>query len=132
MQVQQHKNHSQRQHKTHKRKTKHTGHTTMMIIAIILIGLVLLLFLTLLLHSAKFNTVLTLYFKLEFSDLQIFLYCKLPAPVNSITTINYGIYIYTYIYTGCIKKIGAVLKLIIFTSMVNRIINTTRNERVTQ
>jgi len=28
--------------------------------------------------------------------------------------------------------IGAVLKLIIFTSMVNRIISTTRNERVTQ
>ena len=28
--------------------------------------------------------------------------------------------------------IGAVLKLIIFTSMVNRIINTSRNERVTQ
>jgi len=35
-------------------------------------------------------------------------------------------------YTGCIKMIGAVLKLIIFTSMVNRIINTSRNERVTQ
>jgi len=28
--------------------------------------------------------------------------------------------------------IGAVLKLIIFTCMVNRIINTSRNERVTQ
>jgi len=28
--------------------------------------------------------------------------------------------------------IGAVLKLIIFASMVNRIINTSRNERVTQ
>jgi len=28
--------------------------------------------------------------------------------------------------------IGAVLKLIIFTSMVNKIINTSRNERVTQ
>ena len=28
--------------------------------------------------------------------------------------------------------IGAVLKLIIFTSMMNRIINTSRNERVTQ
>jgi len=28
--------------------------------------------------------------------------------------------------------IGAVLKLIVFTSMVNRIINTSRNERVTQ
>jgi len=28
--------------------------------------------------------------------------------------------------------IGAVLKLIIFTSMVNGIINTSRNERVTQ
>jgi len=28
--------------------------------------------------------------------------------------------------------IGAVLKLIKFTSMVNRIINTSRNERVTQ
>jgi len=35
-------------------------------------------------------------------------------------------------YTGCIKIIGVVLKLIIFTSMVNRIINTSRNERVTQ
>jgi len=35
------------------------------------------------------------------------------------------------VYTGCIKMIGAVLK-IIFTSMVNRIINTSRNERVTQ
>ena len=33
---------------------------------------------------------------------------------------------------GCIKMIGAVLKLIIFTSMVNTIINTSRNERVTQ
>ena len=42
------------------------------------------------------------------------------------------IYIYIYIYTGCIKMIGAVLKLIIFTSMVNRITNTGRNERVTQ
>jgi hypothetical protein len=31
----------------------------------------------------------------------------------------------------CIKMIVAVLKLIIFTSMVNRIINTGRNERVT-
>ena len=30
------------------------------------------------------------------------------------------------------KMIGAVLKLIIFTSMVNRIINTSRNERITQ
>jgi len=28
--------------------------------------------------------------------------------------------------------IGAVLKLIVFTSMVNRIINTSRNESVTQ
>jgi len=37
-----------------------------------------------------------------------------------------------HIYTGCIKMIGAILKLIIFTSMVNRIINTSRNERVTQ
>ena len=36
------------------------------------------------------------------------------------------------IYTACIKMIGAVLKLIIFTSMVNRITNTSRNERVTQ
>ena len=35
-------------------------------------------------------------------------------------------------YTGRIKMIGAVLKLIIFTSMVNRIINIGRNERVTQ
>ena len=34
--------------------------------------------------------------------------------------------------TGCIKMIGARLKLIIFTSMVNRIINTSRNGRVTQ
>jgi len=33
--------------------------------------------------------------------------------------------------TGRIKMIGAVWKLIIFTSMVNRIINTSRNERVT-
>ena len=30
--------------------------------------------------------------------------------------------------TGCIKMIGAVLKMIIFTSMVNRIINTSRNQ----
>jgi hypothetical protein len=37
-----------------------------------------------------------------------------------------------YVNTGCIKMIGAVLKLIIFTSMVNRIINTSRNERVTK
>ena len=35
-------------------------------------------------------------------------------------------------YTGCIKMIRAVLKLIISTSIVNRIINTSRNERVTQ
>ena len=34
--------------------------------------------------------------------------------------------------TVCIKMIGAVLKLITFTSMVNRIITTSRNERVTQ
>ena len=34
--------------------------------------------------------------------------------------------------TGCIKMIRTVLKLIIFTSMVNRIINISRNERVTQ
>ena len=34
--------------------------------------------------------------------------------------------------TGYIKMIGAVLKLIIFTSMVKRIISTSRNERVTQ
>jgi hypothetical protein len=33
--------------------------------------------------------------------------------------------------TGCIKMIGAVWKLIIFTSMAKRLINTTRNERVT-
>jgi hypothetical protein len=33
--------------------------------------------------------------------------------------------------TGCIKMIGAVWKLIIFTSMVQRLINTSRNERVT-
>ena len=33
--------------------------------------------------------------------------------------------------TGCIKTIGAVWKLIIFTSMMNRIINSSRNERVT-
>ena len=37
-----------------------------------------------------------------------------------------------FAYTGCIKMIGEVLKLIIFTSMVNRIINTNRNERVTE
>ena len=36
------------------------------------------------------------------------------------------------IFTGCITMIGAVLKLIIFTSMVNRITNTSRYERVTQ
>ena len=35
------------------------------------------------------------------------------------------------IYIGCIKMIGAVWKLIIFTSMVKRLINTSRNERVT-
>ena len=35
------------------------------------------------------------------------------------------------ISTGCIKMIGAVWKLIIFTSMVKRFINTSRNERVT-
>ena len=33
--------------------------------------------------------------------------------------------------TGCIKMIGAVWKLIIFTSMVKRLINTSSNERVT-
>jgi len=33
--------------------------------------------------------------------------------------------------TGCIKIIGAVWKLIIFTSMVKRLINSSRNERVT-
>jgi hypothetical protein len=32
--------------------------------------------------------------------------------------------------TGCIKMIGTVWKLIIFTSIVKRRINTTRNERV--
>ena len=37
-----------------------------------------------------------------------------------------------YPYTGCIEMIRAILKLIIFTSMVNRIINTSRNARVTQ
>ena len=37
-----------------------------------------------------------------------------------------------YIYTGCIKMIGVVLKLIIFASMVNKIISPSRNERVTQ
>ena len=45
---------------------------------------------------------------------------------------NVGLDIKCTSYTGCIKMIGAVLKLIIFTSMVNRIINTSRNERVTQ
>jgi len=34
-------------------------------------------------------------------------------------------------YTGCIKMSGAVWKLIIFTSVVKRLINTIRNERVT-
>jgi hypothetical protein len=34
-------------------------------------------------------------------------------------------------YTGCIKMIGAVWKLITFTSMVKRLINISRNERVT-
>jgi len=34
-------------------------------------------------------------------------------------------------YTGCIKMIAAVWKLIIFTSMVKRVINTSRNKRVT-
>jgi hypothetical protein len=34
-------------------------------------------------------------------------------------------------YTGCIKMIGVVWKLIIFTSMVKRLINSSRNERVT-
>jgi hypothetical protein len=34
-------------------------------------------------------------------------------------------------HTACIKMIGAVWELIIFTSMVNRIINTSKNERVT-
>jgi len=34
-------------------------------------------------------------------------------------------------YTRCIKMIGAVWKLIIFTSMVKRLINTSKNERVT-
>ena len=33
--------------------------------------------------------------------------------------------------TGCIKMIGAVWKLIMFTSMVNRTINFSRNERLT-
>ena len=36
-----------------------------------------------------------------------------------------------YKYTACIKLIGAVWKLIIFTSVVNRLINTSRNEIVT-
>jgi len=36
------------------------------------------------------------------------------------------------INTGFIKMIGAVLKLIIFTSMVNRIVSSSRNERVNQ
>jgi len=42
------------------------------------------------------------------------------------------IHLRNFNYTGCIKMIGTVLKLIIFTSMVNRITNTSRNERVTQ
>jgi len=33
-------------------------------------------------------------------------------------------------YTACIKMIVAVWRLLIFTSMVNRLINTSRNERV--
>jgi hypothetical protein len=32
--------------------------------------------------------------------------------------------------TGCIKMTGAAWKLIMFTSVVNRLINTSRNERV--
>ena len=38
----------------------------------------------------------------------------------------------TFLYAGCIKMIGAVLKLIIFRSMGNEILNTSRNEIVTQ
>jgi hypothetical protein len=34
----------------------------------------------------------------------------------------------TYKYTGCIKMVGAVWKLIIFTSMVNRFRNTSSNK----
>jgi len=33
-------------------------------------------------------------------------------------------------YTGCIKMNGAVWKLIVFTRMVERLINTSRNETV--
>jgi hypothetical protein len=38
---------------------------------------------------------------------------------------------YVCVYTACIKMIGEVWKSIIFTSMVNRLINASRNERVT-
>jgi len=34
-------------------------------------------------------------------------------------------------YTGCIRMTGVVWKLIIFTSMMKSLINTSRNERVT-
>jgi len=42
-----------------------------------------------------------------------------------------SLYCSRIINTECIKMIGAVWKLIIFTSMVKRLINTSRNERVT-
>jgi len=38
---------------------------------------------------------------------------------------------YEWWNTGCIKMIGAISKLIIFTSMVKRLINTSTNERIT-
>jgi len=39
--------------------------------------------------------------------------------------------LFSSLFTGCIKMIGAVWKLIIFTSMAKRLINTSRNETVT-
>ena len=63
-----------------------------------------------------------------FTDLVIYSNC-LPMLFNFDGSYDFFVFI---INTGCIKMIGAVLKLIIFTSMVNRIINTSRNKRVTQ
>ena len=54
-----------------------------------------------------------------------------PPNQNTLEVCNHITLLILY-YTGCIEMIAAILKLIIFTSMVNRIINTSRNERVTE
>jgi hypothetical protein len=78
----------------------------------------------------------SLYFRsiLYFSELLI-------AAFLEVVSLKFSMCLYSYLsildvlnctaceYTACIKMIGAVWRLIIFTSMVNRLINASRNER---